>query len=110
MAIGISGSPDRIDLAQIFVLESESHVSSLIFETRRRRAPEAARPTSLRVDFELGSVARPHIGHRDRGAAREGGNGDGAVLRAPAAKLDGARARPRDCDPPPMARHGETPP
>src|SRR5260370_36060113 len=93
MAIGISGSPDRIDLAQIFVLESESHVSSLIFETRRRRAPEAARPTSLRVDLELGSVARPPIGHRDRAAAREEGNGDDAGLRALAAKLDGARAR-----------------
>src|SRR5260370_3897937 len=104
MAIGISGSPDRIDLAQIFVLESESHVSSLIFETRRRRAPEAARPTSLRVDLELGSVARPHIGHRDRAAARAGGNGADGGLGPLAATLDGARARLRDGDPRPMAR------
>src|SRR5260221_10289113 len=103
MAIDISGSPDRLDLAQIFVLESESHVSSLIFETRRRRAPEAARPTSLRVDLELGSVARPHIGHRDRAAAREEGNGDDAGLGAPPAELDGAPTRPPECQPRPVA-------
>src|SRR5216684_3223880 len=74
-----------------------------------RRARKAARSTLLRVDLKPGGVARPHIGHRDRAAAGEEGNGDDAVLGALAAKLDGAGARLRDGDPRPMARQGEEP-